>query len=333
MPAQKILITPLDWGLGHATRCVPLIQAQLAQGHEVQLASSGRALAFLRQTFPELPCHELPDYAVTYPKANLYWPLLRQLPKVFMAIMREYRVVQALHRQFQFNTVISDQRFGCYIPGIFNAFISHQIHLPAKHWVGGRTVQWINAFWIRTYFQESWIPDWEEYPGLAGDLSHPPLPGVKTRYLGPLSRLHKMEAQIVYRIAFIISGPEPQRSIWEAQVREQVRAFPQEHFFLLQGKPEVPFFETQDGNLLISPHLDTDKLSLLFAQSALIICRSGYSTLMDLAYTERPAYLVPTPGQPEQEYLARMLEAQGKYAWGEQEDWDLEKIISMNFIG
>jgi hypothetical protein len=181
MSAVKTLVTPLDWGLGHATRSVPLIEQELAMGHEVHLASNGRALAFLRQTFPDLPCHELPDYAVTYPKANLYWPMLRQMPKIFQAIMREYRVVQALHQQFHFDRVISDQRFGCYIPGIFNAFVSHQIHLPAKHWFGGRSVQWVNAFWIRTYFQESWIPDWEDYPGLAGDLSHPPLPGVKTR--------------------------------------------------------------------------------------------------------------------------------------------------------
>jgi len=328
MSPVKTLITPLDWGLGHATRCVPLIEQELALGHEVHLASNGRALAFLRQTFPDLPCHELPDYAVTYPKANLYWPLLRQLPKVFLAIMREYRVVQALHRKYHFDKVISDQRFGCFVPGIFNAFISHQIHLPARHWIGGRTVQAINEFWIRNYFQESWIPDWEAYPGLAGDLSHPPLVGVKTRYLGPLSRLKKVEAPLRYRIAFVLSGPEPQRSIWEAEIREQVKAFPEESFFMLQGKPEVPFFEAQEGNLLVSPHLDTERLSLLFAQSALIVCRSGYSTLMDLAYTERPAYLVPTPGQPEQEYLARILGAQGKYNWGRQEDLKLEKILS-----
>lgn len=330
MSPVKTLITPLDWGLGHATRCVPLIEQELALGHEVHLASNGRALAFLRQTFPTLPCHELPDYAVTYPKANLYWPILRQLPKVFLAIMREYRVVQALHQQYRFDKVISDQRFGCYVPGIFNAFISHQIHLPARHWFGGRTVQAINEFWIRNYFQESWIPDWEEYPGLAGDLSHPPLVGVKTRYLGPLSRLKKVEAPVRYHIAFVLSGPEPQRSIWEAEIREQVKAFPEESFFMLQGKPEVPFFEAQEGNLLVSPHLDSDQLSLLFAQSALIVCRSGYSTLMDLAYTERPAYLVPTPGQPEQEYLARMLGVQGKYAWGKQEEWDLGQLLKID---
>ncbi len=327
MPVVKTLVTPLDWGLGHATRSVPLIEQELALGHEVHLASNGRALAFLRQTFPDLPCHELPDYAVTYPKANLYWPMLRQLPKVFLAIMREYRVVQALHQQFHFDRVISDQRFGCYIPGIFNAFVSHQIHLPARHWFGGRSVQWVNAFWIRTYFQESWIPDWEEYPGLAGDLSHPPLPGVKTLYLGPLSRLHKVEAPIQYRIAFVLSGPEPQRSIWEAEIREQVRAFPQEHFFLLQGKPEIPFTQVQENNLTIAPHLDTAGLSLLFAQSGLIVCRSGYSTLMDLAVTGRPAWLVPTPGQPEQEYLARKLGAQEGYPWSEQEDLELGRVL------
>lgn len=330
MSPVKTLITPLDWGLGHATRCVPLIEQELTLGHEVHLASNGRALAFLRQTFPILPCHELPDYAVTYPKANLYWPLLRQLPKVFLAIMREYRVVQALHQKYHFDKIISDQRFGCYIPGIFNAFISHQIHLPAQHWFGGAIVQWINEFWIRNYFQESWIPDWEAYPGLAGDLSHPPLVGVKTRYLGPLSRLKKVEAPVRYRIAFVLSGPEPQRSIWEAEIREQVKAFPEERFFMLQGKPEVPFFESQEGNLLVSPHLDSNQLSLLFAQSALIVCRSGYSTLMDLAYTERPAYLVPTPGQPEQEYLARMLGAQGQYAWGKQEEWDLGQLLKID---
>lgn len=327
MDLHKVLITPLDWGLGHATRCVPLIEAELAQGHEVHLASNGRALAFLRHTFPDLPCHELPDYAVKYTKANLYWPLLRQLPKIFSAISQEHRVVQALHQKLHFNKVISDQRYGCYIPGIFNAFITHQVYLSARHWVGGNVVQWIHKSWICKYFQECWVPDWEAYPGLAGDLSHPPLPGVKTRYLGPLSRLKKLEALQRYSIAFVLSGPEPQRSIWETQIREQAKAFPEGSFFLLQGKPEVPFFENQEGNLLVSPHLDTEELSLLFAQSALIVCRSGYSTLMDLAYTERPAYLVPTPGQPEQEYLARMLEAQGKYAWGKQEELALGQLL------
>ncbi|WP_373552373.1 glycosyltransferase [Haliscomenobacter sp.] len=328
MSAVKTLVTPLDWGLGHATRSVPLIQKQLEQGHEVHLASSGRALAFLKVTFPDLPCHQLPDYAISYPKANLYWPMVRQLPKIIVTIAREQRVVRQLQQKIGFQQVISDQRYGCYIPGAFNAFVTHQLHLPLQDWFGGSGGQWMHETLIRKRFQECWVPDWEEAPGLAGDLSHPPFTGIKTRYLGPLSRLHKMEAPIQYRIAFVLSGPEPQRSIWEAEIREQVRAFPEEHFFLLQGKPEVPFFQEQEGNLTAAPHLDTAGLSLLFAQSGLIVCRSGYSTLMDLAVTGRPAWLVPTPGQPEQEYLARKLGAEGQFPWSKQEDFELAKCLN-----
>ncbi|WP_353484460.1 glycosyltransferase [Haliscomenobacter sp.] len=327
MPPLKTLVTPLDWGLGHATRCVPLIHAQLAQGNEVHLASSGRALALLRATFPELPSHELPEYAVRYTRTNLYWPLLVQLPKIALAISREQRAVKRLHQRYGFDQVISDHRYGCFVPGAFNAFITHQLHLPVGDWFGGFLAQWRHEYVIAKYFQECWVPDWEEAPGLAGDLSHPPFPKIKTRYLGPLSRLHKLDLPLVYDAAFVISGPEPQRSIWEADIREQVKAFPQKRFFLVQGKPETPFFQSQEQNLHLAPHLDTDDLSALFAQSACVVCRSGYSTLMDLAVTQRPAWLIPTPGQPEQVYLAQKLGTEGLYPWSDQPDFELGKCL------
>jgi len=172
------------------------------------------------------------------------------------------------------------------------------------------------------------VPDFEKELTLAGDLSHPKkLPNTPLQYLGPLSRFNSLKLSIQYKLCIIISGPEPQRSQFEKIILSQMDRF-KEKMVMVRGLPnEEKVLNHSIENLTIYNHLDAEKLNTIIAQSELVLSRSGYSTIMDLITLNKKAILVPTPAQPEQEYLAIHLKNNGLFQFVQQEDLRLGELL------
>ncbi len=322
VPAKKILYGVLDWGLGHATRSMPLIASLRSQGHEVVLCGAGPGLALLQRRFPECRSRSLPPTGIRYGKdgAQTLRRLLLQIPRILRAIRRDARLAGVWAREENADAVISDGRYGFRARGAVSFFISHQLVLPLPQgWpLPGLCRKWLTTLNRRALrgFTEVWVPDYEESPSLSGTLGHPPAwPGL--RYLGPLCRFEaRLQEEAEPSIAYLAlcSGPEPQRTLFEAALRSWLENRSGTRI-LLRGLPgsqkEDRKFPVPDA-LNVYDHAEPEEMFRWMEGAAAVVARSGYTTVMELAALgKRRVLLVPTPGQPEQEELARHLEALG----------------------
>lgn len=321
---KKILVCPLNWGLGHATRCIPIIRELHNQGLAVSLASDGRALSLLKEEFPGLECFELPAYKVTYRTSNMYLNLAPQMPRIFNAIRKERKLIQRIIEKENFDFLISDNRFGCVSDKIPTVFISHQINIKIPFRPFEKIVNAVNYRYIRQ-FSECWIPDNSGTPNLAGSLSHD-TKDLNVKYLGAISRMQVLQLEKKYDLTAVLSGPEPQRSILEKKFVEQAKQTDLK-VLLVQGKPESRQQKKISKNIDSVSFLTSEDLNRVFAQSKLLLSRSGYTTVLDLAKTGCRAVLIPTPGQTEQEYLSENLTEQGIFYSQTQKDFNLKKIM------
>jgi len=326
MKGKRVLVAPLDWGLGHATRCIPLIQDLLADGAEVVLGCSEVTRPILQEAFPQLEQCILVDHKIRYSFGNdQLLSLAIQIPQLWLLMRKERRLVSKICKEQEIDVIISDNRIGCRAKGVHNIFITHQAHIKAPIF---------EAFFRRhlhriiEQFDELWMPDLENAPGLAGELSHGPALNIKTKYIGPLSRFVPQNAPIRKNtLIAVLSGPEPQRSIFERQLLQQMEPLDLE-CTLIRGLPNSKNTLTNDRVKVID-HLPPGQLARQMAQSEFIVCRSGYSTIMDLNALGRSAILVPTPGQTEQEYLARIQEKHIRKICVPQPEFNLNRILRM----
>lgn len=321
----RILVAPLDWGIGHSTRCVPVIRELLRQGAEVYIASNGRPLKVLQREFPDLPALTLPRYDVKYPFRSIILNMLLQLPRLLWAVFAEHRIVNRWVRRYDLDGIITDNRLGCYSSRVPTVFITHQVHLKAPDEQLARFTNRINHAFMRRY-SRCWIPDWDGAQNLSGTLSRPSI-HPHTFYTGPLTRLRPVRADIQYDALILLSGPEPQRTYVEKAILKQAAGLPYK-LLLVQGKPEADQAMTGPENVKIVPFLDAPDLSRAISESRMVVCRSGYSTVMDLAALGKRALYIPTPGQPEQEYLAEYLGDRGASLWQNQEGIRLAEGIA-----
>jgi len=298
---KHFLVCVLNWGLGHASRCVPLIRRIVESGARVSLASDGDALELLRIEFPDLPCLVLPPYRIRYPFGNMTLNMALQMPRVIRAIQQEHRVVKQFVGREKVDCVISDNRYGCWAVKTPSIFLSHQLRPLIPNPLLEGPVHWGIARWLHR-FDEVWIPDQPPPHALAEKL-HKGFQGRPLRYLGWLSRFATPlpPKNWEYELAAILSGPEPQRTLLEEAVLRQAERIPGK-LLLVRGRPSPPQHlpSNVDGCELVSGR----ELEVWVRKSRFLLCRSGYSSLMDLKALGRSALLVPTPGQTEQLYLA-----------------------------
>ena len=324
---SRILLSPLDWGLGHVTRCIPLISLLNKQNIEVIVAGEGPFISLLKKEFPGIVILPLKGYRVSYSKrgSRFFLKILLQLPKIIAAIIYEKRWLRRAVTDFNPTAIISDNRFGFYSGKIPSIFITHQLFIHTGHHFINRIAQKINYRYINK-FSECWVPDTAGACSLAGALSHPPvLPQTPVKYLGILSRFKKIPVQKDIELLIMISGPEPQRSIFENMLLAQTENS-EEKVVIIRGLPgTVNTLHSDNENISIFNHLPANELSELIQRSTLVIARCGYSTIMDLAVLKQKAILVPTPGQPEQEYLASYLKEKGLCYTTSQENFSLKQ--------
>lgn len=307
MPTRKtILVAPLHWGLGHATRCVPVIRALLRSGYRVLLASDGAALLLLRKEFPQLPYTELPSYHITYPKNGRYfkWTLFLKLPKLRQAISEEHKVIQKLIAKKKIDGIISDNRLGVYSTHVPSVFMTHQLKV-----LSGKTsylTSKLHQKYIRR-FDMCWVPDTDKDANLSGMMSRLDGATFPIRYMGILSRMERKVLPKKYDILILLSGPEPQRTLLEKALLTVFKRSTQK-VLCVRGVIEQKQTFKVLGNLSIVNFMTGSKLEMAINESDLVISRSGYTTVMDLAAMGKKAFFIPTPGQYEQEYLAERLE-------------------------
>ena len=306
---MKTLICPLNWGLGHATRCVPIIRQLLADGHEPVVVSDGLPLEFLKQQFPTLRYIEYPSYPVYYGagKSQL-GAMLFHLPDILKGILNEHLWLRDLLRSEHFDRVISDNRFGMWNKNVHTVYITHQlmVKMPLKLKFLEPLVHALHMKFIKQY-DECWIPDKQDKGALSGALSHKyPVPA-NASFIGPLSRFKGMQDTLPdtrYDVVAVISGPEPQRTLFEKDVLNQMKDEGQKAL-IVSGQPRSIQNESHIGTVRIVSHLNDSELAAVLLGAEKIISRSGYSTIMDLDALGclHKAEFIPTPGQTEQEYL------------------------------
>ena len=310
---MKILICPLNWGLGHATRCVPVIRQLLKEKHEPVIVSDGFPLAFLRLEFPSLRFIEYPSYSIFYAAGkSQVVAMICNFPSIITGIIKEHYWLKKLLQTEHFDKVISDNRFGMWNKNVDCIYITHQLMVKMPRYLKFLEpfVHLIHKGFINRY-SECRIPDTKENGGLSGDLSHKyPLPKNAT-FIGPLTRFQGFEniqPNSEFEVIAVISGVEPQRSLIEKSLVTRFEHTNQK-ILIVAGQPGPERTETPVGKITIVSHIQDDELASLLLGSKKIIARSGYSTIMDLAALNclHKAELIPTPGQTEQVYLASFL--------------------------
>lgn len=325
----RILLAPLDWGLGHATRCIPIIRELIQQNCEVWIAAEGAQESLLKKEFPDLTYIHLQGYRAKYArtKAGLLWQMLIQSPKFLQVIKKEYDWLQKAVLKHGFDTVISDNRYGLHHSKIPCVFITHQLTIksPLGKWsenfLQKRNYGYINQF------TECWVPDMEEN-GLAGELSHPTkLPETITRYIGSLSRFNNKNIdEVKNHLLFILSGPEPQRTLLENKIVDEVSHY-NGTATVVRGLPGDHSLIPSTNMIKFYNHLSADALNDEMQKAEYIISRTGYSTVMDIAVLQKKSILIPTPGQTEQEYLAEYLSAKKIAVCVSQKEFSLTKEL------
>jgi uncharacterized protein (TIGR00661 family) len=322
----RVLVAPLDWGLGHATRCIPLISGLIKQGYVVMVAAEGRTKLLLEQEFPTLEYLPLKGYSISYTKTRvgLFFSMIRQMPKILSSIRAENEWLKKTVKKYGIDIIISDNRYGLFNKEIHSVFLTHQLLIKTP--VFQKRLQKLNFYFINK-FDECWVPDFNGEPNLAGILSHPKkMPAIPVRYIGWLSRFEKAEQKEEKHLLILLSGPEPQRTILENKILKQLENFSQP-VLMIRGLPGDISSIQVPPNVKFVNHLPAKELKEAIHNSSFVIARSGYSTIMDLLKLKKKSILIPTPGQTEQEYLARhLLEKQLAFC-AQQQTFDLNKAL------
>lgn len=327
LPKKRILVAPLNWGLGHATRCIPLIQALQNHNFEPVIACDGIALKLLQKEFPELETVELPSYHITYAKKGQFFKLkmLQNSPKLIKAIKAEKKATKTIVVNYKIGGILSDNRLGVYSRDIPSVFVTHQLRV-----LSGNTT-WLSTKMhqkIIKRFDECWLPDSVGEDNLSGKLGHTDGIGIPVKHLGPLSRFRKLDIPFTYDLMVLLSGPEPQRTLLQNLLLKELDNYKGKVLFV-KGIVDGASKASVSGNMVSYNFMTTKALEKAINESKIVLSRSGYTTIMDLAKLDKKAFFIPTPGQFEQEYLAERLTKLGYVPSCKQGEFKIEMLDSI----
>src|SRR5258706_272443 len=330
---KRVIVAPLDWGLGHAARCIPIIRELIKHDAEIIIAADGRGAILLKEEFPQLTHIYLKGYRVRYSSnLNTVMSIALQVPKIIFAVVREHVQLKKIIKEYKPDVIISDNRYGLWNDKTHSIFITHQLMVKCPKPISflEPLLHKIIVSFIKRY-DKSWIPDVAGEENISGDLSHKyPLPA-NAKYIGWLSRFNsedKNEAPAKkYDLLVLLSGTEPLRTELENNLAEQIQRSNQ-NALMVRGATEEQKEFSRRNNLTNVPYLGSKELFEMMRVSDTIICRPGYSSLMDLVATGKKAILIPTPGQTEQEYLAVELMKKKKYYSSSQKKFELDKALA-----
>jgi len=294
-PQKKILVAPLNWGLGHAARCIPIINFLIDHSFEPILASDGDALILLQREF-----------------------------------LKERKTVKEIHSKENLSGIISDNRFGIIISGIPSVYITHQLNV-----LSGNTTA-ITSFFhqkLISKFDECWVPDTTLGQKLSGELSNNKNEKLRVKFIGAISRFKKDPLPKKYDLLIVLSGPEPQRTLLENKLITLLKQYTKPTL-LVRGIIADNKILDINTNVSVVNYLLTEKLQEAINQSYVVLARSGYSTILDLATLGKKAFFIPTPGQYEQLYLADRMKRLKIAPFKDQNNFELEMLEDIeNYYG
>ena len=254
--------------------------------------------------------------------------LLSQLPGIIKTVKREHQFVDELIAKEEIAGLISDNRFGVHSTKIPTVYITHQLRVFSGVTTGITT--WLHRKVIAKY-DECWIPDTDIRNNLSGRLGHSKNSKNNWKHIGTLSRFSRRHVKKKYDLTAILSGPEPQRSILESILFKELKAY-YGKVLLIRGTSKP--IQNATRTMKVENFMTGKKLEQALLESEVIIARSGYSTIMDLATLQMKAFFIPTPGQPEQHYLAKRMQQLGIAPYCKQKNFDLDKLAELkNYIG
>jgi uncharacterized protein (TIGR00661 family) len=306
---MKVLVAPLNWGIGHATRSIPIIEEHLNKGNNVFIASSGEALQLLKSRFPFLSFYELPDYGITYHKYLPVWlSVCLQGGRILNSIKQEHEITTGLHQEHKFDLIISDNRYGVYNKTCLSQLICHQLNPIAPNRFFQRLSEYIHKTLCK-HFDEILVPDYPDIKKrLSGQLSLLTWTWTpKIIFINPLSQLNVPTSNNlgIDGVLVMLSGVEPQRTILEHKLIHHLKTIT--HKLVIVGG-KLTGVKSLVSHGVYHSFLNKTELERELSDAKYIICRSGYSTIMDLhQLKDKIIIFIPTPGQTEQEYLAKYL--------------------------
>lgn len=332
---KTILVCPLNWGLGHAARVSAIISELDGSGYRVVIGADRTALAFLKLEFPGLETIRIKDIRPRYSRLVPAWVMIAaSIPALLYSIFREHHLLARILRERHPDLVISDNRYGLWNRKVPCVILTHQLSpvLPAAL----RMFEGLLGKILRTLvgkFDSCWIPDTGSPGNLSGRLSADPSGSLHVRHVGLLSRFSRAEkidpeGPPEYRMVIIASGPDPQRSEFIRILLSQEKELTMPAI-LVAGNPGGKHIPESGPNCTVVPHLDSPAFNKVLCRAEFVICRAGYSTIMDMVVLGKKALLVPTPGQPEQEYLAKRMADSGMFPFLSQGELSLKSAIEL----
>jgi spore coat polysaccharide biosynthesis predicted glycosyltransferase SpsG len=333
---KNILICPLEWGLGHAGRMVPLAKRLLQLNHNIFFGSGEEHLDFLKKEIPEATFINFPGFRINYSRyIAQYIIILLKSPLLLYHIFHEHNTLKRIIKDYSIDIVISDNRIGLWNSEIKTVFVTHQLRIPFPK--PFRFLEFIGIQITRSIIRRyscCFVPDLNGELNVSGRLSHGFRLPVNVRYIGILSRFSDQNNDvnsISGKCTAILSGPEPQRTILQQKLIK-ILISTGKPAIILEGKPGKVFKSYCLNNIVCYNHLPDNETIKLLKESDTIITRSGYTTIMELISLGRNALLIPTPGQTEQEYLAEYLSQKGWFTFVTQRDLDENNLISSQRI-
>ncbi len=334
---KKILIAPLNWGLGHVSRMIPVIRSFQNTGFDVTVAAASPAAELVRQEFPRLRIVPIKSYKIRYARNKLLMlKLVAQAPGLIRDLLYERKWIKQYVKTEKPDIIISDNRFGLFHSGVKSYYITHQVNviMPEYLIVFQPFVRYLHRHLIKRY-NACLIPDFSDGGGLSGILAHANngfnFPHV---YLGSLSGFMELvpkKANIIPDVLAVVSGPEPQRTLFIRKLLDVFSA-DKRQVLLIAGQPDISYDHINDHIRVIN-HLKRAELKYLMMHAPVLITRSGYTTLMDLFEIKRKAILIPTPGQTEQEYLAWYFQTKYDFKLITQKKMTSAKIFQPEHCG
>jgi len=327
---KQILIAPLDWGLGHTARCIPLIRYIRSLGHIPVIAGNASQESYINETFGHIDFIHLPGYNITYSGWNRFGQMgvASQLPGILRTIRNEHKWLLELSQNRQIDGIISDNRYGLFHPDIPSVIMTHQLMVQSgMGHLTDRLIQKLHYARLER-FGKVWVVDCPDIPNLAGALSHTKILPYETVYIGPLTRFEgvRRSAAPGGSLLILLSGPEPQRSVLSGVLWRQVQDYIGKVIFV-EGSETAIIPPVIPTHIMHYKRLTDEQLGPLLSDAAIVISRSGYSTIMDLVALRKKAILIPTPGQTEQEYLARYLNEQSMFCTAQQKGFHLQSAL------
>jgi UDP:flavonoid glycosyltransferase YjiC (YdhE family) len=330
---MRVLYAVCGWGLGHATRSLPVLR-RLAREHDVLLYADGPAAALLESELAaSARVTSIP--AVPYPNIfagrALALRFFAGVPRLVQAMRREHAEVCALVRAARVDRVVSDSRWGASSPDVPSYFISHHLKqiAPPRFRCAERLTEAVTWAAIHGRFRRIFVPDVEEAAGLSGRLAHDLrwFRAAELRYVGPLSDVTPQPVAHDVDTLVVLGGPEPARTRLERRLLPAIARLRGRTVVLrgMPGRDDVPW---PLSHVDARPHATKPERDRLFSAARVVVGRSGYTTVMDVAQVGARAVFIPMPGQTEQEYLADRLARLGRTCAVAERDVDVERDVA-----